>query len=418
MLKLPRNIPSAIRTALQEPLSRSTLLEAAPHLARALLELFSADDVLLFLPKDGQENPSDIRLFWETNDQLHEVQQLAVLQHRWTESGLESYLQKDLHARLSAVSYSSFSWPYLQIRFDDAGGGKLSVPREYTLLIPYSSELIVCEATDSAFFGYVVLLFSRFPSLSEAVVESIITLPHLLSEITGAYVNAEQKRKAVVLSRFAHEAGEKLQTQIDCLDTLQHKAQTATKNALAVVYNSAMHLLLQSQALLFSEYNARRKIRITPVFSNLGDIVYQALESLDSFAALHRVNMQSEIEADLPNIKLDLPSISFALKVLLEQSLRSAKPESDLSVRAFVRSSKTLVIEVKFENIQEVQNNAENARLEIKTTDNHDLALLTAMEIIEAHKGILQRAESEGQCSLELPLEEPEKMLLKNPEAA
>lgn len=187
MLRLPKTISADIRVALQGALSSSSLDQALQGLTDGSRGLFGASEAFCALHTEAL--PDVIRCFSaERPGFSNDFAEL--LWSNWKSAGIHERLTRDLLLRLSSISYSAFSWPYARIQAerDLLLGEKYAIPRDYSIVLPFCSELIVHDTDDPAYFGYVVLFFNSFPQISDETVQLLITLPGIISEISAAYL--------------------------------------------------------------------------------------------------------------------------------------------------------------------------------------------------------------------------------------
>ena len=192
MFILPNNLPLEIRDAIEPQAQTPTLEDFLSGAAQAVSDLFVASDAFLLLHVEySPENLRQISYLGGQNGPRSE-QTCKQFTRRWLESNIHYYVAKDLHSRLASISYSAFSWPYPRLATSSLSADVgFTIPREYTLLLPFCSDLIVRESSEPLFFGYTMLLFETFPSLADSVVQLIISLPELFSEIIAAYLRRE-----------------------------------------------------------------------------------------------------------------------------------------------------------------------------------------------------------------------------------
>ncbi len=192
MLILPKTLPKDILAAIQPLLGNVELEVVLPSITSAIGKLFgSAESVLVY---QGGADEIPVGAFARAGAEVDDDFANRFFT-RWYSSGIHGRVRDDLSRKLSAVSYSAFSWPYPRISVEPSASveentgeiGSYDLPREYSLLLPISANLIVRDVDQPEFFGYLALFFNGFPQISEDVVQLIITLPPLLSEICSRY---------------------------------------------------------------------------------------------------------------------------------------------------------------------------------------------------------------------------------------
>jgi hypothetical protein len=193
MLRLPKSLPKNLASELKACASASVLEECFEHIAECVLKGFRAKDVILaFVSEVSVGDEPSIALAKTSRDNMPSDYQFD-FPTKWITSGIHQSVIKDLQNRFSPVSYSSFSWPYASTIGDESG--VYSCPKEYTLLIPFSSELIVTKTSEQAFSGYFAVLFDAFPKFDDEPLQLIVTLPSLMSEIVSVYMREKMIHK-------------------------------------------------------------------------------------------------------------------------------------------------------------------------------------------------------------------------------
>jgi hypothetical protein len=182
MLELPVTAPADLRRALEN--IPAEFDRTVPLISESLRRIFSAELCLVAIDSDSTgQRP---RLVWSAAKELFNMGLAEQSSADWIERGIHRAASLELQAKLSPVSFSRFSWPYPRTAAD----APLVFPREFSLLIPINSELVVRFSTDAEFRGYAALMFPAFPDFSDDLVQQIITLPALLSELTHSIFRA------------------------------------------------------------------------------------------------------------------------------------------------------------------------------------------------------------------------------------
>lgn len=186
MYILPKTTNESLAKALQPVIGERNFTNVAPKICETVRELFGAEDALFVVSSVAQ--PSDLSCF--CRKQAGDFEQFsAELLEQWRQSGIHAEIFNELSNRLSAISYSAFSWPFprLNLTEDKLSNQQFNIPREYCVLLPISADLVLRAESEPEFHGYLGLFFDSFPKISEQLVELIVSLPPLLSEITAAY---------------------------------------------------------------------------------------------------------------------------------------------------------------------------------------------------------------------------------------
>ncbi len=346
MLKLPKNLPRDIRAALQRCLSTSLVSEMLALLTESSLELFGAADALLSFEQSvipGVEEKKTMVLRGKTLAQAPAA--TAQFVERWQDSGIHQYLRKDLEARLSSISFSAFSWPYPQLKFD-AEGGNFSVPREYSLLLPFSSELIVSTRSEPAFFGYLALFFERFPDLPENTIQLIITLPEIMSEITAGYVRANIQNRDGDLSSYAHDIKRYLLVSREYLEQVKIADATKRQKAAAGMERSLLRVLNETNSILLADKDSQGNLQVNPVPLGLGELVEEVAADMRLIFEAADVQLQCRTEPRLPPVLVDPAIFPSVLSNILDNALKYSPPGSKVTVRTYADGGSAVAVEV------------------------------------------------------------------------
>lgn len=143
---------------------------------------FQAQDAILGLSLTGLAGDQFVSVTTRIKSSHDYEEQLL---YAWLESGVHVQVLKELRAKLAPVSYSRFSWPFhntLQAGTDAA----FQFPREYTLFVPFSSDLIIHQEKEKDFSGYLSLMLDQFLAINDEILLTVTMLPGLLSEIFAA----------------------------------------------------------------------------------------------------------------------------------------------------------------------------------------------------------------------------------------
>ncbi len=190
MLRLPKNLPPSIQEQFERCVSDRSFRNVLLGLAEAVRSLFVAEEVVVGFLQEPISRREQTEFFVSAS--LREGVPSTYcdeLVAKWQESGIHQSVTPELRKRLAPVSYSAYSWPFPNTMYGSSveSETRYAFPREYTLLIPFTSELIVTANGDPEFFGYFAVMFDRFPRLVDDALQLIVILPGLLSEISAAY---------------------------------------------------------------------------------------------------------------------------------------------------------------------------------------------------------------------------------------
>ncbi|MCC6931820.1 MAG: hypothetical protein IT292_01000 [Deltaproteobacteria bacterium] len=125
------------------------------------------------------------------HDKRGEYFQINEILNIWVQSGLHDQVLHDLRNRNSSVSYSSYSWPYQSSdKVKLLSGKEFNFPCQYQLLIPFASAHLYRLENDLDFYGYSAYFFSDFAEFSDQVIQALISLPEVLSDIVQCYIRS------------------------------------------------------------------------------------------------------------------------------------------------------------------------------------------------------------------------------------
>ena len=195
MLELPKNLDENLRSAYQRHLDAENINQALSGLTSGTLDLFDAQQAFFMFQSEKHAKP--LFEFVDCSAKDPDLAQVDYSQDfdkrflkQWTQSEIHQRVTKDLLLRLSAISYSAFSWPYARfsIEKDPLSGGEISFPRDYSIFLPFSSSSVLRHTEEAEFFGYLAVFFSNFPQFSDEIVQLVIVLPELLSNIAASYL--------------------------------------------------------------------------------------------------------------------------------------------------------------------------------------------------------------------------------------
>ena len=220
MLRLPRDIPQGFKIALESTAETFGVENALNNLGSSVLENFGAKDVLVIFRHDGTTTKPEYT--WASSKRVALPPNFSkAAPNAWMSSGIDEYATRDLSRRMSAVSYSVFSWPYPH--FD---GGQCThsaffkFPRDYTLLVPFSSEMLVTLDSEPRFFGYFAVMFDGFPEFVDGLVQLVISLPMISASVVAAALRQERDYKDV-MEKFVNQIREKTSEVADILDCIK-----------------------------------------------------------------------------------------------------------------------------------------------------------------------------------------------------
>ncbi len=328
MIKLPRNVPIEIRSAFQTALEQSSWSMALEHIAQAVRKLFGAGDILAsfeqgnLLAADGSHQiffRGDLTTVIEGAEDKFPKQ--------WCNTSIHRFLRRDLKARLSGLSYSAFSWPYPSFEITcGSTADKLVIPREFTLFLPLSSELLVRAKGQTEFFGYLALFFDHFPNLSDAVVQLIMTLPELLSSIAQALASKSIEQPAVDIGGYAHDMKRYLLVNREYLNVIKSQDESALDLAFSGLERSLLRALQQTNSILLLDKDEHGKLKVKPMALQLNELVQETARDMKILFDSERVELSLNLAPDIPQAFIDPAIFPSVICNLLDNALKYSSP--------------------------------------------------------------------------------------------
>ena len=188
MFSLPNNLPSPVKEGFESRIVRTSFEKTLINFSTLSLRLFQAEvSLLMFERKLGRDWSLEV-------SSTHVMRAGKATRYRdeliekWQELEIHDAIKTELRQRLAPVSYSAFSWPFEAFELSSQRGQSFSVPSEFTLFVPFCSELTVRLSESEPFFGYFALFFRNFPAHLDELVELVINVPKTVSDISGAYL--------------------------------------------------------------------------------------------------------------------------------------------------------------------------------------------------------------------------------------
>lgn len=228
MLTLPIHVPTNIKKELAHVFAADNEASLIDELVFRVVRLFEAQEGIVGFYRFN----NDSNIANNTTNQpvklynfsfLHKGKNLSshsanIIKRLWLDSGIHNRVVQELAFKSSPVSFSTFSWPFGRAEYssssnntDDTAtnGGErgnndiddfdildINFPRAFTMLVPFTSRLTVSTPLDKEFNGYLAIFFDEFPDITEDVLQLIVTLPDLISNLMSAYIrwnSSEQK---------------------------------------------------------------------------------------------------------------------------------------------------------------------------------------------------------------------------------
>ena len=409
MLKLPRTLPEHLRTEFESALAAEDSFCA---IARLVRHMFSATEVLGFV-----DLSRGAREVWVRSEDCDFTDDLIAL---WNDSGIGKAVIEDLKRRSTAVSFSSFGWPFPHDIDDERSTHQF--PRDYTLFIPFSSSLVARRDDEPEFFGYFAVMHDELMQLDDDAIAAVVSLPVLLSEIFAA-ISRDFASSDERLATLAHDVKQYLLLNQEFTYRLNKRNEELDdsdfRGTLTVMDAALQRMLMRTSALLLSDRNRSGLLRVKPVKVNLNEVVSEAVEQLQPLFEVSGVKLSAELDQQLPEIAIDPAIFPSVIHNLLDNSLKYSLGDGVVSVRTLIRgdSGQTVVLEVSDdgigvpdesrEDIFSAHYRAENA----ETLSGNGLGLYLVNSIVEAHGGQVGLVERDGAkttFAVELPVENSE----------
>lgn len=399
MFYLPRTLPADVRALLEKQLEDLPLDQAMNRVAGVVLRLFNARESLFLLhrPVEGGEHENVARLFLSTLPQ-HDKSFGEQLMRRWCENGVDRGVTRDLEQRLSCISFSAFSWPYGTVPIH----GDFTLPQDYTLLLPVSSQFSVRQDQEPEFLGYFALFFDCFPQLTDNVIQLITQLPATLSDLILAYLRFEERNESEELSEFAHDMKRTLLLIEEQLHSLRSCLPENSADTLSKLDRSVKRMIHHSSAVLLADRVQFDNLKITSLPMSINEVVTEAVANFGPHLVHSNVELRIELAEHLPLSPIDPSVFPTVIENLLENSIKHSGPGTCLylrtrqvqpdSVRLEVMDNGKGIPEAEWDDIFLKRYRGTTAR----GSEGNGLGLYLVRKIVEAHKGNVFPSKSEN----------------------
>ncbi len=387
MLRFPPTAPTSLVSELANLSQSAAIEDNFKRIMVATKTVFGAKEAVGCLQLGSQQK----ELFSSSS---------KALERTWSDSKTHRQVYLDLKEKLAPVSYSNHSWPYLSNEIES-----LSVT--YSIIFPFSSQLIVTRDGDTSFFGYGVVFFEEFPQLDDSLIQLIITLPELYSNIIATILRDSR------VGLFSHDVKRFLLFIKELLDPLKTERGTKRKEALTNLESSLHRMLLQTEQVLLSEKNKSGELAIRPVKMSLSKMVEDIAKELNSIFKTANLGLVVDCEQNLPSINLDPALFPSVIHNLLENAKKFSQPEGEITIRTALAGSNAVIVEVLDEGLGIPEGE------EAKVFDQHyrgsnvtevsgsGFGLYITKTIVEAHGGFISvdRDDSGRTCfTVKIPL--------------
>ncbi|MCB0323445.1 MAG: HAMP domain-containing histidine kinase [Bdellovibrionales bacterium] len=405
MFQLPQNLPQDLAAAFRGSTGAQSVDEALPSLATAIRNLLGAKEVFLVceIESEDAETPREVVAGFDAGGSPFTAPTLDAVFGQWIRSGLHRHLIEDLSSRLACVSYSAFSWPYTPLKVEDVYGNTIfHTPREYTLLVPCSSRQAVTFRGDPAFQGYIALFFDAFPSLKDTLIELIIMLPGLLSQIAAQFLTRSVPEQSGELGAFAHDIKRYLLIVREFLRVAQSEDSARRAKAFSGIERSLVRMLHESNSLLLADRDSFGGLHIHPVPVQINELVEEAVQEMRPLFATARIKVRVELESSLPDLLIDPAVFPSVVSNLLDNALKYSDSGSEVIVRTALTSNDDVALQVVDSGVPVADEDlphlfakryrGSNAR----AVSGNGLGLYLVKKIVEAHGGSVRLESGAG----------------------
>ncbi len=402
MIRLPCTLPKALRNALAPALETSDLDTAFSRSSAAIMGLFSAKKAVCVLEYKTEEGIQRLAHILGKDFRYTESEEQMIL-NGILECGMHSQLLQVLGQKLASVSYSAFSWPFRRVEMRSKEAEKSFVlPQEYSLFLPFSSRQVVSSEEEYLFEGYVGLLFTEFPKLSELEIQLIVTLPDLLSDIVRSYLDLQHELDNDSLPLFAHDMKRDILINREFLRVAEESSGSKSAKALAGIKRSLLRMLGETNAVLLNAKEERSGLSVSPVPIDINELVQDVVEEIKPLFAHANVKLRVELAGYLNPLLIDPAVFPAALFNLMDNALKYSDPGSEVVVCTKLSPHDRCLLEVldsarpiahdERELIFEKRRRGKNA----EGTSGSGYGLYLAKKIAEAHGASLRLEESVG----------------------
>ncbi|MCB0343488.1 MAG: HAMP domain-containing histidine kinase [Bdellovibrionales bacterium] len=391
---LPRGLPSDLNGELAAAMDESSFDVTLHNVAEAVRKKLAARDCLYLC---SIKRSSDLTASTVAGSCSGGPDDL--LSRIWVESGIADAVEQELTSRLSAVSHSSFSWP-----FPSAAANGLSLPREYSLLIPFSTELIVTRKHEGSFFGYFALLYDSFPELADDSVSLIITLPLVLSEYFFAAQRGPAEQSSAGL--LAHDLKQFILLQEQKLSRLRSALEKGDRDSAMTIIRrmeaASSHMKLAASLLMLADRDSSGKLEVRPIDTDVNQLIRDIAKAFEPRFELNEIKFTAELDEKSPEAWIDPAIFSSVLNNLLDNAIKYSDKQREVRVRTWSNGSNRIAIEVADKGMgipSDDQAQIFKKRFRGQNTrglSGTGLGLYLVKKIVEAHSGSIRLAAAEG----------------------
>ncbi len=396
MIRLPSSLPPDLRTLFEQELGSAAqisdvLLQCAP----VLLRLFNARDALTIWHSPGCRSITRAALP-ATSDLDLPNNHLRAMTDQWLESSVDHRIRAYLASRLSCASFSAFSWPFGSLRLNAAGGRSLSIPRDYTLLIPLDSHLSIHTEDDVSFVGYIALFFDTFPQLGDLPIQLIVVLPGLLSELLTHMLRSEREMLSEPALTTVHELKRGILFAIDQLDQLRALAPDDLDTIINRILRNLTRMNRTASGLLLSDRIDSGGLQVSPLPICINEIVEEVAAEMTPLFEAAGMTLDLALAPSLPKSPIDPSVFPTVFGNVLENAIKYSHPGGRALVRTKLCGSNRVAVELLDDGIGIDESEWPRVfakRYRTPATERipgNGLGLFLAHHIVEAHGGTIE----------------------------
>lgn len=419
---LSRTVPAFARSALGPCLREGPLSEVLPELCSPLCQLFGAKETLLILHRGTLEEGEEklITAAFSSGPESEQTE-IARLPELWRRAGLDSRISADFAGRhsLSCLSFSSFSWPYPKLSDETLG----CFPREYSILLPLSSELLTQHEGECGFSGYFAFFYDKFPQLSENLQQLISNFPLVLSEVIASYSRQDLFLGRELLADFAHDVKRQLLLTEEYIYRLSQKLSGTTESELLQKINkNILRLLQHTSRELLANRAQQNNLSLRPIPTDLNELLKETVQNLAPLLEQNKTSLRLELDSDLPLLNLDPAIFPAVIENLIENAIKYSPQAACILLRSRRSEAKKVSVEVLDKGLGIAEEDRANIfrkyyrGLNSEPISGNGLGLYLVKKIVEAHRGQVYPLPTEEMSTcfkIDLPLESESKTLKK-----
>lgn len=405
MTRLPKTLSKSLRLRLESALEAGSLIECIRGLISEILVELGADDAVVYFKsrltsaeKDLNPRDAESYSFVVGNSRGNMASPLSgQFLESWHSSGIHDNISQDLQNSFHPVSYSAFSWPYPHIvsTSSESKRKKYILPPDYSLLVPISSEQVVSVSGDAEFNGYIVFLYSHSPPITDDLVQLVISLCPLLSEILAAEKRKELLNTKGLLAIYAHEVKHFLLVARELLSSLE---ASGTKDTCAVVgrlRRFVNRLELHTNAISLEHRSSNGELLVSPICLSVNELLEEVIQEIKAHFNNIGISLTIDCKDNLHECMLDPAIFPSVILNLLDNAAKFSLVGSSVSIRTYLKDSQTIGVEVinKCKELPEIETSRLGEKYVRGKNSNNisgcGLGLYISRKIVELHGGTL-----------------------------